>query len=171
MEEDTHLPRLRCGSPIPLTLLAQRARTATRHTPDVGSRQPLDAAHAAQVLAQQDNGASHLAGEQSRSRRNDHLSRATPLLEKRSPMGKRRAQLGVGGPLPRTLFEKSVKNRRRDRPKEKKQKISQEDCLPMQDAFSPLCTVWNEQVKQFFTNLHGLAAVKPWRCLCRKQRE
>ena len=25
----------------------------------------------------------------------------------------------------------------------------------MQDAFSPLCTVWNEQVKQFFTNLHG----------------
>jgi hypothetical protein len=39
--------------------------------------------------------------------------------------------------LPRTLFEKSVKNRRRDRPKEKKQKISQEDSLAMHDAFSP----------------------------------
>lgn len=25
----------------------------------------------------------------------------------------------------------------------------------MQKAFSPLCTVWNEQVKQFFTKLHG----------------
>jgi Transposase DDE domain len=25
----------------------------------------------------------------------------------------------------------------------------------MQDAFGPLCTVWHEQVKEFFTNLHG----------------
>jgi hypothetical protein len=25
----------------------------------------------------------------------------------------------------------------------------------MHDAFSPLCTVWHEQVKEFFTNLHG----------------
>lgn len=25
----------------------------------------------------------------------------------------------------------------------------------MHDAFGPLCTVWHEQVKQFFTNLHG----------------